>query len=228
MDDDYLNKISEIDSEYKLVLIGDSTIGKTAFFRKITTGVFNNIILPTVGTDIKSLDFEITTKEEGQDVKKKISIILTDTAGQERYHCLTKTFFKKAKGVLLLYSIIDRRSFEHLTKWLDEIKDKLGNINDNKYLVFLMGTKFDIVKEDKSLRQVNEEEAADFCEENNLMYYGEYSSKDTTQETFKYLFTEFARKLYEKIGMNKIDRKSVSTLSKKKTKKNRKRCGCQK
>ena len=228
MDDDYLNKISEIDSEYKLVLVGDSTIGKTALFRKITKGDFYVHTVPTVGIDKKSLDFEIITKEEGQDVKKKIKLTLIDTAGQEKYRSLTKTFFQKAKGVLLLYSIIDKRSFEHLTKWLDEVKDKLGNINDNKYLVFLMGTKFDIVKEDKSLRQVSEEEAADFCEENNLMFYGEYSSKDTPQETFKYLFTEFAKKLYEKIGVNKIDTKSVSTLSRKKVRKNKKRCGCQK
>ena len=228
MDDDYFNKIFEIDSEYNLILLGDSTIGKSSLFRKITQGDFYVHTVPTVGMDKKSLDFEITTKEEGQDVKKKIKLTLIDTAGQEKYRSLTKTFFQKAKGVLLLYSIIDKRSFEHLTKWLDEVKDKLGNINDNKYLVFLMGTKFDIVKEDKSLRQVSIQEASDFCDENNLMFYGEYSSKDTPQKTFQYLFTEFAKKLYEKIGVNKIDTKSVSTLSRKKVKKNKKRCGCQK
>ena len=63
-----------------------------------------------------------------------------------------------------------------------------------------MGTKFDLVKEDESMRQVKEEEALDFCEKNNILWYGEYSSKETDQETFQKLFTEFAKKIYEKVG----------------------------
>jgi len=226
--DDYLNNLNEVDAEYKVVLAGNTDIGKTTFFKKLTKGTFNEEQVSTIGIDQKSFNYDITITENGQDVKKKVKIILYDTAGQERYESITKTYFKKASGIILLYSIIDRDSFINLTKWLKDVRDKLGNYENNKYLVFLMGTKFDIVKNDESKRKVKEEEALDFCDQNDLLWYGEYSSKDTSQETFQKLLAEFAKKLYIKVGFNKLQRDSVSTLSSKKTKKQKKRCGCKK
>ena len=226
--DDYLNNFNEVDAEYKVVLAGNTDIGKTTFFKKLTKGTFNEEQVATIGIDQKSFNYDITITENGQDVKKKVKIILYDTAGQERYASITKTYFKKASGIILLYSIIDRDSFINLTKWLKDVRDKLGNYENNKYLVFLMGTKFDIVKNDESKRKVKEEEALDFCDQNDLLWYGEYSSKDTSQETFQKLLAEFAKKLYIKVGFNKLQRDSVSTLSSKKTKKQKKRCGCKK
>ena len=226
--DDYLNNLNEVDAEYKVVLAGNSDIGKTTFFKKLTKGTFNEEQVATIGIDQKSFNYDISITENGQDVKKKVKIILYDTAGQERYESITKTYFKKASGIILLYSIIDRDSFINLTKWLKDVRDKLGNYENNKYLVFLMGTKFDIVKNDESKRKVKEEEALDFCDQNDLLWYGEYSSKDTSQETFQKLLAEFAKKLYIKVGFNKLQRDSVSTLSSKKTKKQKKRCGCKK
>ena len=224
--EDYLNNIDEFDAEYKVVLAGNSDIGKTTFFKKITKGTFSEIYVSTIGYDKKSFEYDITITENGQDVKKKVKILLYDTAGQERYAPVTKNYFKKASGIILLYSIIDRKSFENLTKWLNDIRDKLGNYEDNKYLVFLMGTKFDIAKNDESKRQVKEEEALEFCDNNDLLWYGEYSSKDTSQDTFQKLLAEFAKKLYIKVGFNKLQRDSVSTLSTKKTKKHKKKCKC--
>ena len=224
--DDYLNNLNEVDAEYKVVLAGNTDIGKTTFFKKLTKGTFNEEQVATIGIDQKSFNYDITITENGQDVKKKVKIILYDTAGQERYASITKTYFKKASGIILLYSIIDRDSFINLTKWLKDVRDKLGNYENNKYLVFLMGTKFDIVKNDESKRKVKEEEALDFCDQNDLLWYGEYSSKDTSQETFQTLLAEFAKKLYNKVGFNKLERDSVSTLSAKKTKKQKKHCGC--
>lgn len=226
--DDYLNNLNEVDAEYKVVLAGNTDIGKTTFFKKLTKGTFNEEQVSTIGIDQKSFNYDITITENGQDVKKKVKIILYDTAGQERYASITKTYFKKASGIILLYSIIDRDSFINLTKWLKDVRDKLGNYENNKYLVFLMGTKFDIVKNDESKRKVKEEEALDFCDQNDLLWYGEYSSKDTSQETFQKLLAEFAKKLYIKVGFNKLQRDSVSTLSSKKTKKQKKHCGCKK
>ena len=226
MDD--LNDMGEIDAEYKMVLVGDTDIGKTTLFKKITKNIFNEIHVSTIGVDQKSFEFEITTKENEQEVKKKIKIILYDTAGQERYASITKNYFKRASGILLLYSIINKKSFNNLTKWVSEIRDKLGNNDDNKYLIFLIGTKYDLVKEDDSKRQITEQEALDFCEENNLLWYGEYSSKETSQQTFQKLFTEFAKKIYETVGYNKLERDTKSVLSSQKTKKKKHHCGCKK
>ena len=136
----------------------------------------------------------------------------------------TKSYFKRANGVILLYSIIDKRSFDNLSKWLNEVKEVLDNHEKDKYLIFLIGTKYDIVKDNEDLRQVTVNEASEFCDKNNLLWYGEYSSKDTSQETFNNLFAEFGKKLYEKIGFNRIVRDNVSILSSKKTKKKKHHC----
>ena len=212
-----------MDAEYKMILVGDSNAGKTSLFRKISKNVFNEKMVSTIGIDKTTLDYEINIKENEKEVKKNIQILLFDTAGQERYLSSTKSYYKRANGVILLYSIIDKRSFDNLTKWLNEVNKVLDN-KKCKYLIFLIGTKYDIIKDNEDLRQVTVNEASDFCDENNLLWYGEYSSKDTSQETFNHLFAEFGKKLYEKIGFNRIVGDNVSVLSSKKTKKKKHRC----
>ena len=212
-----------MDAEYKMILVGDSNAGKTSLFRKISKNVFNEKMVSTIGIDKTTLEYEINIKENEKEVKKNIQILLFDTAGQERYLSSTKSYYKRANGVILLYSIIDKSSFDNLTKWLNEVNKVLDN-KKGKYLIFLIGTKYDIVKDNEDLRQVTVNEASDFCDENNLLWYGEYSSKDTSQETFNHLFAEFGKKLYEKIGFNRIVGDNVSILSSKKTKKKKHRC----
>ena len=213
-----------MDAEYKMILVGDSNAGKTSLFRKISKNVFNEKMVSTIGIDKTTLEYEINIKENEKEVKKNIQILLFDTAGQERYLSSTKSYYKRANGVILLYSIIDKRSFDNLSKWLNEVKEVLDNHEKDKYLIFLIGTKYDIVKDNEDLRQVTVNEASDFCDKNNLLWYGEYSSKDTSQETFNNLFAEFGKKLYEKIGFNRIVGDNVSVLSSKKTKKKKHRC----
>ena len=212
------------DAGYKVILVGDSTIGKTSFFRKLSYDEFHENNIQTIGVDVKTLEYEINIEENGQEVTKDIRLILYDTAGQERFRSCTKSYFKRASGVILLYSIIDRNSFNNLNKWLNDVKEKIENHENNKYLIFLMGTKYDIVKEDETKREVTVNEALDFCDKNNILWYGEYSSKETPQEIFQKLFAEFGRKLYEKIGFNRIERDNISILSSKKNKKRKKRC----
>ena len=212
-----------MEAEYKMILVGDSNAGKTSLFRKISKNVFNEKMVSTIGIDKTTLEYEINIKENEKEVKKNIQILLFDTAGQERYLSSTKSYYKRANGVILLYSIIDKSSFDNLTKWLNEVNKVLDN-KKGKYLIFLIGTKYDIVKDNEDLRQVTVNEASDFCDKNNLLWYGEYSSKDTSQETFNNLFAEFGKKLYEKIGFNRIVGDNVSVLSSKKTKKKKHRC----
>ena len=216
--------MSDFDAEYKMILVGNSTIGKTTLFKKLTKDIFNENNISTIGIDKKILEYEINIKENEKEVKKNIRISLYDTAGQERFLSSTKSYFKRANGVILLYSIIDKRSFDNLSKWLNEVKEVLDNHEKDKYLIFLIGTKYDIVKDDEDKRQVTVNEASEFCDKNNLLWYGEYSSKDTSQETFNNLFAEFGKKLYEKIGFNRIVGDNVSVLSSKKTKQKKHHC----
>ena len=218
---DYLDKMADYDAEYKIILVGDSTVGKTSLFKRITSGVFMDRNVQTVGRDRKALELEITVKEEDKEVQKKLNIILEDTAGQERYRAITKTYFKGANGAILLYNICDRRSFNHLKDWLHMIKENIGNYENNKYLIFVMGTKSDIISEDPTKREVKDDEAIEFCDKNNLVWSGECSSKNFTAEDFEKILCGFAKQLYETVGFNKIDRETVATLSTKKSRKHR-------
>ena len=195
--EDYLDDINEIDAEYKVILVGDSAIGKTSFFKKITSGLFYEKNVSTIGFDRKILEFEITTEEEGKEVKKRISINLTDTAGQERYFSITQSYFKGSNGVFLLYSITDQKSFKNLNKWLNTVRNKIGNYEDNKYLIFLMGTKLDLVENDENLRKVSEKEAMDFCDKNNINWYGEVSSKNISKKELEEMLTKISKQLKE-------------------------------
>lgn len=224
---EYLNKMT--DAEYKIILAGDSTVGKTSLFKKITSGKFMDKNVLTVGRDRKSFELEITVEEEGTQVQKKITIFLEDTAGQEKYKAITKTYFKGSNGVLLLYNICDKKSFINLRSWLDMAKENIGNYEDNKYLVFLIGTKLDVAEQDDTKREVTYEEANKFSEDNDIIFKGEFSSKESTDENLKEIFVDFATELYYKVGFNKIERNTVSSLSKKKAKKNNsgnRHCGC--
>ena len=220
--EDFSDDMNDVDAEYKLILVGDSTIGKTCFFKKITSGLFFEKNVSTIGFDIKTLEFEITTEVEGKEVKKRISINLTDTAGQERYFSITQSYFKGSNGVFLLYSITDQKSFRNLNKWLSSVRSKIGNYEDNKYLVFLIGTKSDLVEKDENLRQVSEKEAMDFCDKNDIIWYGEISSKNISNTELEEMLTKISKQLYEKIGFNKFVRNTLSTLNKKKM--HKKRC----
>ena len=111
--------------EYKFVLLGDSSVGKSAIFSRLSGRNFSDFSSPTIGTDkivINFDDVEICTNKT-----KNFKITLFDTAGQERYRSITKTYFKDSKGIILIYSIIKSDSFEHVQIWLDSIKESLSD-----------------------------------------------------------------------------------------------------
>ena len=176
--------------------------------------------------DKRKFDLEIKVEENGKEVGKKISIVLEDTAGQERYHALTKTYFQGAHGILLLYNITNKKTFENLNKWLQLINENANTSGkDKEPLIFLMGTKSDIAEESPEKRQVEESDAKVFCIQKGLIWKGECSSKDFTNEKYKQMFSEFAAEIWEKFKSNIKERLTVSTLHKKKIKKKKKCCG---
>ena len=131
--------------EYKLILIGDSSVGKTCLFKKITSGIFLGKNVSTVGVDRKTLSFEYEFQEKEKKVKRNVMINLTDTAGQERYKSITKSYYKGSNAVILLYDITDRKSFDHIEDWINSIKNSVDNYEESKYIVFLLGTKLDLI-----------------------------------------------------------------------------------
>jgi Ras-related protein Rab-1A len=144
------------DDKCQLLIIGNSTVGKTSILSKYASKMFNENYIATVG-----LDF--FTKDETID-NKIIRIKIWDTAGQERYKALTKCFFQKAQGVMVVFDVTNQKSFDDLKFWLDTIKT---HIYDDDYVpIVIIGNKIDLQK-----RVVPKKDAIDFAEKNNYHYY---------------------------------------------------------
>ncbi|XP_011403035.2 PREDICTED: ras-related protein Rab-13-like [Amphimedon queenslandica] len=116
----------------KLVVIGDSSVGKTCLILRYTQDVFRESFLPTIGVDFKS-----KIVEEGE---KRYKLQLWDTAGQERYDSLRRGFYRGAKGVIVVYDITSIESFDNVTKWIEDITTNAG---PTQPLLLVLGNKID-------------------------------------------------------------------------------------
>ena len=89
--------------EYKIILLGDSSVGKTSFFRKITSGEFSETNISSIGMDKSCFLLDIDINENNKMIQKSFRITLVDTAGQERFKSIKKSFYKGADCILLIH-----------------------------------------------------------------------------------------------------------------------------
>ena len=136
----------EEDEEYsmifKMILIGDSGVGKTNILSRYINNTFSETTKSTVGVELG------TKVEEFNNTKIKVQI--WDTAGQERYKSITKTYYKGAKGALIVYDITKKESFQNIDKWIQDLKE----FGEEDASILIIGNKSDL--EDK--REVTTEE----------------------------------------------------------------------
>ena len=182
---------------YKIILIGDSAVGKTCIFKKITTGVFNEKSISTIGMDRRTLNFTIKDSE-GRDLD--VEVQLWDTAGQERFRTITNNYYKSSQGLLLIYDITKRDTFNSIENWINNIKESLGE--EDKYLIVLIGNKVDLVKANPEIRDISLDEAEEICKKDDIFWGGECSAKDFTEEELKEIFTKYTQEIYKKVGTN--------------------------
>lgn len=146
---------------FKLLLIGDSGVGKTCVLFRFSDDTFNTTFISTIG-----IDFKIKTVElQG----KKIKLQIWDTAGQERFHTITTSYYRGANGILLVYDITNPKSFENISKWLRNINEHASEDVER----MLIGNKCDM--DDKRL--ISEERGKSVATENGIKFY-ETSAKD--------------------------------------------------
>ena len=167
------------DLSFKIIVIGDSGVGKSCLTMKATKNYFENYYSPTVGFEF--FTFNVKIKE------KNIRLQIWDTCGQEVYRSLISGFYRNASLAILVYSINSQESFLNLESWLNEIKLQ-GNPNVK---IFLIGNKKDL--EEK--RVISFEQAKDFNKENGLNMFFETSAK--TGFNAQKVFIEAANILYE-------------------------------
>eukprot|EP01006_Ploeotia_vitrea_P054789 TRINITY_DN67924_c6_g5_i1.p2 TRINITY_DN67924_c6_g5~~TRINITY_DN67924_c6_g5_i1.p2 ORF type:complete len:234 (-),score=113.46 TRINITY_DN67924_c6_g5_i1:79-732(-) len=123
----------------KILMTGDSGVGKTQLLSRFTRNQFLEETTTTVGAEFATRTVEVTGKQGFQSVVKRLKLQIWDTAGQERYRALTRSFYRGAVGVVLVYDVGSRRSFKHLGRWLDEIEEH----SDRAPIVMILANKSD-------------------------------------------------------------------------------------
>ena len=192
---------------YKIALLGDAQVGQTAFFKKIIGGVFS-FSVSTIGIDTKTLnvdDLEVNINNKLE--KKSFHISLYDIAGQERFRSITKSYINKTDGIILIYDITNRETFDHIEGWLESISEILSDWKSEKYLIALLGNKTDLAINDENLdekdkkRKVTYEEGKQKAEENEVFWLGEISVKDIPFEELKKMFNNIIVNIFDKVGV---------------------------
>jgi len=148
---------SDFEFQVKLVIVGDSGVGKTNFIFQFTEGRFSALHVTTVGFDYKSKIIKLPSS------KKRVKLQLWDTAGQERYMSLNKNIFQKVQGIILMYDLTNRSSFDNIYKWLNLLSQNASNKPK-----ILVANKLDLALES---RIVTEEEGQKIADYNNMPFF---------------------------------------------------------
>jgi len=177
------HKDEEYDYLFKVVLIGDSGVGKSNLLSRFTRNEFNLESKSTIGVEFATKSIQVDAKV--------IKAQIWDTAGQERYRAITSAYYRGAVGALLVYDISKALTFENVERWLKELKDHA----EPNIVIMLVGNKSDL----RHKRAVPTEDAMAFAERNGLAFI-ETSALDATgvDEAFKQILTEIYRLMHQR------------------------------
>ncbi|XP_051132703.1 ras-related protein RABA2a [Andrographis paniculata] len=173
----------EYDYLFKVVLIGDSGVGKSNLLSRFTRNEFCLESKSTIGVEFATRTLQV----EGRTVKAQI----WDTAGQERYRAITSAYYRGALGALLVYDVTKPTTFENVSRWLKELRDHA----DSNIVIMLIGNKTDL----KHLRAVASEDAQTFSEKEGLSFI-ETSALEATnvEKAFQTILSEIYRIISKK------------------------------
>ena len=139
----------------KIMVIGNTAVGKTSFILKYTEDTFQEVHLSTVGVDFRIKHITYNNK------KYKLSIY--DTTGQERYKALAFSLIKNVDGIILIYDVTDISTFKSVPDWIQSAREKKGE----NYPMIILGNKIDL----KEKRQIKEEEGKNFAENKRMAFF---------------------------------------------------------
>ena len=196
-----MSKINDKNREYRLLLIGEQAVGKSSIMNRYVENTFEINIIGTAGLDLKKKIIEINGEQ--------IKIYIFDSAGQERFRSIAKNQYKKADGIILIYDITDKKSFESINFWVNSIKEFL--INGTECL--LIGNKIDL----NNLRVVSLNEGENLSHNLNIPFI-ETSAKDdinVNQAFMKIIDVLYKKDLNKKIitYSNKNEKKEIQKAS---------------
>ena len=178
-----MNSDKEYEYLIKILIVGDSTVGKTNFIKKYVENKFNESYFASTGIDLITTSIKI----EG----KSFKIQIWDTAGQEKYRAMTKNLFLKTQGIVIIFDISNETSFINLKSWMNDIKEECSA----DIPMILVGNKLDL--EDR--RIIDKERAMEFAKNEKLEYI-ETSSK--TGENINKALSLIIEKIYQRADSN--------------------------
>jgi len=143
------------DMQIKLLTLGDSGVGKTCLLLRYVNDMYSPSFMSTIGIDFKAKYVE----HDG----KRIKLQIWDTAGQERFRTITNSYFKGCQGILLVFELTDRTTFNSISRWVDQIKDNTDPSSEINMI--LVGNKCDAPG-----RQVSFEEGQHLATNLNIPY----------------------------------------------------------
>lgn len=176
---------TDFDYLFKIVLIGDAGVGKTAIVHRFKYNTFVERHASTIG-----VDFTLKTMQVDD---KKIKLQIWDTAGQERFRTITQSYYRSANGVVLVYDITKIDSFKNMSRWLEDVKKYAGKCLHQ----MLIGNKCDLAVK----REVSKEEAASFTEHYGIGDNLETSAKENSN--IEEAFWRMAKNLKERYESEK-------------------------
>ena len=213
--------IGEMNFNYllKYVIVGDASVGKSNLLLRYTHGEFREEYQLTIGVEFGSNNIVINNSI--------YRIQIWDTAGQENFRSITRSYYKNSACALIVYDITRRVSFESLSDWIEDCK----NSSPKTVVMVLVGNKCDLAQN----REVNEEEGREFAEKHGMLFF-ETSAKtgQNVEELFKQSATLIAKKIKENYydlendscGIKKGDEENNVVLGNAKANEKEKKGGC--
>ena len=187
--------MSKKEAKYKILILGDSKVGKSCFLTRYADKTYQEDYLSTIGMDYKIKNYEL---ENGDIIK----LYIWDTAGQDRFRSITSNYYKGADGIILIYDITKQETFNNVRNWITSIKEEAPA----KVVLILVGNKVD----DEKNRAVPQSEGEKIADEYNLPFL-ECSAKSdiNVTETFDVLIKKIVEinpknKQGQKLQQNRI------------------------
>ncbi len=197
---------TEYDYLFKIIVIGDSCVGKSSILLRFTDNDFTESFISTIGIDFKIKTINIDNKI--------IKLQIWDTAGQERFKTITSSYYRGANGIIIVYDVTNRKSYTNIIKWLGEIE----KYTRNDTITLIVGNKCDL----ESTRVVEYKEAYEFANQ-FCIPYTETSAKTSINITN--VFTTMSSEITKYIENDAINRKiNKVTITNKKVNDNN--CEC--
>ena len=171
---------------FKYIIIGDTGVGKSCLLLQFTDKRFQPVHDLTIGVEFGARMISID--------QKNIKLQIWDTAGQESFRSITRSYYRGAAGALLVYDITRRETFNHLTRWLEEARQ---NANSNM-VIMLIGNKSDL----DHRRAVSTEEGERFAKENNLVFLETSAKSAHNVEEVRLMVFVYGLFIYNFLGEN--------------------------